>query len=105
MVVSNPANARYWLLGERLKAPSEVAFPLSVKAWLLPVNDVGLAIDCTSVPDVVYSSRKTAVDALVNAPEPVPTLTTTMFPAVKFPEKPKQKRISKQLKEKIFFMG
>lgn len=64
--------------------PAEVAVPLSVSGFgVLPEPvAVGRAIDCTNVPDVVYSSRKMAVPAEVNDAEPSPNLSTTKFPGV-----------------------
>jgi hypothetical protein len=49
---------------------------------LLPDDEVGIAIDCTNKPPVVYSSRKTAVELPVRLALPSPTRTTTIFPAV-----------------------
>src|SRR5262245_1361673 len=66
-----------------LRNPSEVAVPEFVQGWCRPVATVGIAIDCTRTPPGVYSSRKVAVEALVSAPEPVPTRTTTRLPNVR----------------------
>ena len=54
--------------------------PLIVTRRLAPATEVGSAIDCTSVPDALYSSRNTAVAAPLSAALPSPTLSTTMSP-------------------------
>ena len=79
---SNPARLRYRPSADSARAPSEVAVPLRVSRRFAPTADVGRAIDCTSVPDGVYSSRNTAVAPLLSAELPSPTRTTTMSPDV-----------------------
>src|SRR4051794_12639631 len=69
------------------RKPSEVALPLLTNWRLLPEPDVGMAIDCTSEPVTVYSSRNTAVPVLPRVADPSPIRVTTMLPCVKAPPK------------------
>src|SRR5690349_17580251 len=62
--------------------PSDVAVPELVHCRLAPLAAVGSATVLTSAPPGVYSSRKAAVLALVNAAVPSPTRTTTTLPGV-----------------------
>lgn len=61
--------------------PSDEADPLTVNGGTPDVVVVGSAeINPVAVPPVVYSIANTGVAALLNAPEPSPTLNTTIFP-------------------------
>jgi len=58
---------------ERVIMPSVDEVAPAVKVWFKPLSAVGIAMLCTSVPFVPYSSRKTSVAAADNAADPVPT--------------------------------
>src|ERR1700720_2199047 len=71
---SYPVAVRYRPSADKVINPSLVAVALAVSLLFDPTTVVGIAIDCTGdPPDVVYSSRKTAVAALVNPALPSPT--------------------------------
>ncbi|GEP41037.1 hypothetical protein BGE01nite_03280 [Brevifollis gellanilyticus] len=57
---------------ERVIWPSEPAVPLAMSLFCMPFTVVGRAMDCTSVPVGVYSSRKTGLPVLTSEPVPVP---------------------------------
>ena len=70
---SYPVAVRYCPFEDKVINPSAGAVPLAVSRRFEPVTAVGIGIDCTNVPDVVYSSRKTAVAPSVRAALPSPT--------------------------------
>jgi hypothetical protein len=71
---SYPVANKYCLSVERVNKHSDVAVPEFVILLLLPETVVGSGMDCTNVPAVVYSSKKPAVAALLNAAAPSPDL-------------------------------
>src|SRR6185503_1663245 len=70
---SYPVRTRYWPSVERVSMPSFVALPLHVRRLFDPLSAVGAAIDCTSTPAGVYSSRKTGAAVEPSAAAPSPT--------------------------------
>ena len=56
-----------------LATPAMGELPAATHCLFAPDTAVGIAIDCANVPAGVYSSRNTAVDALVNPALPSPT--------------------------------
>src|SRR6266852_5358976 len=70
---SYPGAIRYLPSADLVINPSLVAVPLAVNLLFEALTTVGIAIDCTRVPPVVYSSRKTAVALLARAALPSPT--------------------------------
>jgi hypothetical protein len=67
---------------ESVRNASLVATPEFVRRLLAPLAAVGSGSVWTSVPEGVYSSRKTAVAALESGAVPSPTRTTARLPPV-----------------------
>ena len=63
------ATVRYCLFAERVKCPSDVAVPDTVRMLLLPEAAVGIAICCTRglLGVVLYSFRKIGVALALRA--------------------------------------
>ena len=84
------------MLGAGVTTPAAGANADPRNAALAPLTAVGKAMDCTSMPPGVYSSKKTAVADPLSAAAPSPTRATTTLPGAKgsgrSPRRPQQEQ-------------